>query len=94
MQEAIPVTQKHIHDATQEQTWCPIQRALKAEYPEATAGYSNLWLDRAKVTENIFYRISEDLTVWMKRYDSTSKAEPFMLILDHKARTASMLETA
>lgn len=90
MQEAIPVTQKHIDEATTEKSWCPIHRALKAQYEYVSIGYNNLWLSKGEE----FYAVEANVTAWIKRFDRTGKADPFMLILDHSARTATMMEAA
>ena len=92
MKEAIPVTQQHFTSAVEAKTWCPLQRALTREYPEAVLGYNNLWLQRNEFSD--FYRIAPEIGVWLKRFDLTGKGEPFILILDHKAKTAEMMEEA
>lgn len=90
MKQAIAVTRKVIE---QFNMGCPLTMALRPEYPEALTGYNNLWLGRA-VTGIDFYRIAPEVAAWMKRFDlkGAGAVQPFVLILDHKARTAEMLQ--
>jgi hypothetical protein len=90
MKQAIPVTRKVIE---QFNMGCPVTMALRPEYPDAVSGYNNLWLGKA-TTANEFYRIAPDVKAWMKVFDLKGPyaVQPFILILDHKARTAEMLQ--
>lgn len=90
MKQAIAVTRKVID---QFNMGCPVTMALRPEYPNAVSGYNNLWLASSGLGE--FYRIAPDVKAWMKRFDlkGAGAVQPFVLILDHKARTAEMLQS-
>jgi hypothetical protein len=97
MKEAIPVTQKHIANGRITRACeCPIALALQAviEYRAASVHVEKLNLGADWEADTVPYANAEPVQDWIERFDSTGYGQPFVLILDHKAKTASVLEEA
>jgi len=96
MKEAIPVKQKHItHGRATSCCFCPVALALQERYKNAFAG-----LTQMSLMENYdddlekWFNTSPEVLAWMEAFDAGAPVEPFILILDHKAKTAEMMEEA
>lgn len=88
MKEAIPVTAKHIREGNHDWCGCPIALAVGAFYRTVNVCVEGIWL-----VDGSEYRNDAGVKSWITRFDLYPQAEtkPFILILDHKAKTAEML---
>src|SRR5271168_4100580 len=95
MKEAIPVKQRHIdYGQIYRCNQCPVALALQEviEYRGSSVSWAWVTLDDGIGPGYEKYEAGENLRGWIGRFDRIGWAKPFILILDHKAKTAEMLE--
>ena len=98
MKEAIPVKAKHIkHGVMVSACECPIALAIRdvIEYRESSVGSCVMHLRRNASDHNgQEFMVLWSLQRWIEYFDRYGIGDPFILILDHKAKTASKMEEA
>jgi len=91
MKQAIPVKAKHVYEGQATSCkYCPVALALSEffNYVWVSGSEANIGQDW---DERQHYKFEEELAGWVLDVDSGAQVKPFILILDHKNRTAEML---